>query len=91
MPFQGVGIRQSMVQFMASTRMPYLIRQASQSAGECSSSAWLRKVVAKAVAEELGMDAAQLVADQPPCKCSVPVLFEGSPTARSNPAAKGVV
>lgn len=91
MPWEGIGVRQSMVQFAASTRMPALIRKAATSAGECSSSAWLRKVMAEAVARELGMDVDELVAQQPQCRCSVTTLFGESRQSRPNPAAKGVV
>jgi predicted RNase H-like nuclease len=52
-------------EFACSTELPMLIRDAARADGAPSINAWLQRVVATAVADVLGLDAAALVAAQP--------------------------
>lgn len=63
------------VQFTTSARTPSLIYRAAVKTGLPSNTAYLQRVVAKALAADLGLDEAELLAELPPLRGSSTVLF----------------
>lgn len=64
MPFR-LGPNMTKLQFVTAANHPMLIHQAAQQAGLTSNTAWVQRCIARGLAEDLGLNYDDLVADLP--------------------------
>lgn len=76
MPFRLDEFR-AKIQFITSARMPSLIYKACLASGKVSNTVYIQHAVCEALARDLGIDLAELLAELPPPRGRSASMFDG--------------
>jgi hypothetical protein len=77
MPFRLTDER-AKIQFLTSARMPNLIYRACVKTGTLSNTAYIQRAVCEALARDLDIPLADLLAELPPHRGNAATLFDGT-------------